>query len=718
VVNGSSLAYQWRFNETNLIEGNGISGSKSINLKLSGLRLTQSGLYSVVVTNVAGAVTSAVANLVVQRVISVTEALDWAGVAWKTSGSQGWFGQTNITHDGEDAAQSGPISDGKSIYFTTNITGPGTLSFWWKVSSETNNDVLLLQIGSVEKARISGEVDWVQAGPFAVPSGSQALKWIYRKNSSVTSGADAGWVDQVLFVPPAPEITSQPASQTVLSDSAATFAVGASGAGLSYQWYWDGLALSNNAAASGVNTGNLVLPAAATNQSGGYSVVITNFGGAVTSAVALLEVHYDTNNVLPGTNEIAAAILLANDYFIRNNTRQTNGWSRGVYQAGNARAYQVLGTQRFYDWAVQWGDYFRWQPGWRGPTNADGEVCGQAYVDLYKVDPQPIRIAALKAGMDNRVAYVPVDDWWWIDAFFMAGPVYARFGNLYQTNSYFDKLFAMYQDMKVRRGLYDPTEGLWYRDADAKIAKTANGKKQFWGRGEGWVIAACARILEQSPTSATQQAEYATMLQRMAAVLKPRQGSDGFWRASIYDPAEVPNPETSATALFTYAMAWGIRNGYLDAAEYGPVVARAWNGMVRIALHPDGKLGYVQPQGKFPDKAGYEDTADHGVGPFLLAGSEVMLLSTATPSVTTTPVPASGVGESGLAELQILQGKGSFILRWKTRPGANYQVLWTDDLLLGDWAPLDGEMEFREGEAWISVGAEDEAQHFFRIEER
>src|SRR6185436_12830463 len=135
------------------------------------------------------------------------------------------------------------------------------------------------------------------------------------------------------------------------------------------------------------------------------------------------------------------------------------------------------------------------------------------------------------------------------------------------------------------------------------------------------------RVLEQNPLNPTHLTEFSSMLQRMASVLGPRQGSDGFWRASIYDPTEVPNPETSATALFTYAMAWGIRNGYLDEPAYGPIVARAWNGMVKVALHPDGKLGYVQPQGKIPEKATYEDASDHGMGVFLLAGSEVLLLA-------------------------------------------------------------------------------------------
>ncbi|HEY0454973.1 MAG TPA: glycoside hydrolase family 88 protein [Verrucomicrobiae bacterium] len=617
-INGTSpFGYQWQMNGASLTNGNGISGATSSTLSLSPVQLGQAGYYTVIVTNTAGASTSIVAHLTVVRVFTLAEALDAGGLTWKTSGSPAWIGESNVTHDGQSAAQSGAIAHGKSGSFSTSVTGPGQISFWWKVSSETNNDVLTFQIGSTEKARISGEVDWAQAGPFAVPSGSQTLKWIYKKNSSGKAGLDAGWVDQVVFAPPPPP-----------------------------------------------------------------------------------RIFYSTNSdVLPGTNDIAGAMILANDYFIANNTHQTNGWARGVYQAGNVRAYQALGIQRYYDTAVQWGTYFNWQPGWRGPTNADGEVCGQAYVDLYRIDPQPVRIAGIQAGIDNRVAYKPVDDWWWIDAFFMAGPVYARLGELYQTNSYFDKLAGMYQDMKVRRGLYDASAGLWYRDADAQGAKTKNGQKQFWSRGNGWVMAACARVLEQNPLSPTQTLEYASMLQQMAAVLKPLQGSDGFWRASLIDAAEVPNPETSGTALFCYAMAWGIRNGYLDSGEYLPVVARAWNGMVRVALHSDGKLGYVQPQGKFPDVATYDDAADHGVGPFLMAGSEVLLLSGATPPdpvispdligfITSSANPGIPLNISIVDDLVQVS--------WKTSPGVSYQVLYKDNL--GDnWQELDAEVTVTDG---------------------
>src|SRR5436190_152269 len=78
------------------------------------------------------------------------------------------------------------------------VTGPGTVSFWWKVSGETNRDTLRFYVSDSEQARISGEVDW-QPQTFAVPAGSHELKWKFRNEG--TNGQDGAWVDQVRFDP-------------------------------------------------------------------------------------------------------------------------------------------------------------------------------------------------------------------------------------------------------------------------------------------------------------------------------------------------------------------------------------------------------------------------------------------------------------------------------------------------------------------------------------
>ena len=86
----------------------------------------------------------------------------------------------------------------------------------------------------------------------------------------------------------------------------------------------------------------------------------------------------------------------------------------------------------------------------------------------------------------------------------------------------------------------------------------------------------------------------------MSKALKQCQREDGFWNVSLHDPSNFGGKETSGTALFVYGMAWGVRNGLLDKKTYLPVIIKAWNAMVKDAVHPNGFLGYVQGTGKEP----------------------------------------------------------------------------------------------------------------------
>jgi hypothetical protein len=136
--------------------------------------------------------------------MTLVEALDTPGWTWTTGGNTlAWFGQTTLTHDGVDAARSGAIGNNQTNWIQSLVNGPGTLSFWWKVSSETNYDFLRFAVDGVEQARISGEAGWVMAS-FAVAAGSHTLRWAYTKDPGVIGGQDAAWVDQVSFTPVSP----------------------------------------------------------------------------------------------------------------------------------------------------------------------------------------------------------------------------------------------------------------------------------------------------------------------------------------------------------------------------------------------------------------------------------------------------------------------------------------------------------------------------------
>ena len=355
-----------------------------------------------------------------------------------------------------------------------------------------------------------------------------------------------------------------------------------------------------------------------------------------------------TAQQLPKKKEILKKMTLANAYFMKtwpdpgkeivtNKARPSHIWTRGVYYEGLMALYSLDKQKAYYDYAVDWGQQHQW--GLRnGPTgrNADDQCAGQTYLDLYQIDPRPERVQELKASIDNMVHSDKVDDWWWIDALQMAMPVFAKMGVQYQDAAYFEKMYQLYDYAKTQQsghGLYNPQDSLWWRDKDfVPPYQEPNGQDCYWGRGNGWVVAALVRVLDILPKDAPHRAEYEQTYLAMMKALPRLQRPDGYWNVSLHDPTHFGGKELSGTALFTYGMAWGVRQGLLDKAKYQPLITKAWNAMATECVHPDGALGYVQGTGKEPKDGqpvsytSKPDFEDYGLGCFLLAGSEVYKL--------------------------------------------------------------------------------------------
>jgi hypothetical protein len=138
--------------------------------------------------------------------------LNDSNLTWQTGVNAPWFGQSLVTHDGRSAAQSGSILGGDVSWLETTFPGPGTLSFWWKVSSQTNWDTLGYYInGVLQPAVISGEESWQQK-TVRLPPGPQTVRWQYAKDPAIFAGADAAWLDEVAFTPSSwLELTARPA---------------------------------------------------------------------------------------------------------------------------------------------------------------------------------------------------------------------------------------------------------------------------------------------------------------------------------------------------------------------------------------------------------------------------------------------------------------------------------------------------------------------------
>jgi unsaturated rhamnogalacturonyl hydrolase len=301
-------------------------------------------------------------------------------------------------------------------------------------------------------------------------------------------------------------------------------------------------------------------------------------------------------------------------------------WTWSVLYSGFMAASESLGDTKYRDAMEAMGKKFDWQLRSHLP-DADDQSVGQTYVELYLLKRDPAMIAPTRAELDALLAAPHVSKragktipWWWCDALFMAPPAWSR---MYAATG--DRKYLGYLDeewAKTSDLLYDKQEHLYARDADYLTKTEANGKKMFWSRGNGWVMGGIARTLDYLPKDDPARAKYVTQLREMAARVASLQGPDGLWRAGLLDQGNYSEPEMSGSALFTYALAWGINEGVLDRTVYRPVVEKAWAGMLKH-IYADGRLGCIQQTGAEP--APFRATASYtyGVGAFLLAGSEI-----------------------------------------------------------------------------------------------
>jgi rhamnogalacturonyl hydrolase YesR len=351
---------------------------------------------------------------------------------------------------------------------------------------------------------------------------------------------------------------------------------------------------------------------------------------------------------LPERDEILHTMVRVNDYFMKKYSdyrapsrteivRPSNIWTRSVYYEGLMALYQICPEERYYRYMHDWAEYHHWSMRNGSATrNADDQCCGQVYLDLYGMVPDPEKIRSIKACMDMLIHTPQIDDWSWIDAIQMAMPILAKLGTQTDDRRYFEKMYQMYSFTRNRHGgsgLFNPSDGLWWRDADFQPPyKEPNGANCYWSRGNGWVYAALARVIDEIPADEPHRVEYLADFQAMTEALKNCQREDGFWNVSLHDPTNFGGKETTGTSLFVYGMAWGINNRVLDKDVWLPVLLKAWNALVKEAVHPNGFLGWVQDTGKEP-KDGQPVTydkvpnfEDFGTGCFLLGASEVYKL--------------------------------------------------------------------------------------------
>ena len=315
-------------------------------------------------------------------------------------------------------------------------------------------------------------------------------------------------------------------------------------------------------------------------------------------------------------------------------------WDNAAYHTGNMEAYYLTGNEDYLNYSLAWAEHNEWQGAkstdkseWRkdyGENDkhvlfGDWQICFQTYCDLYNILPDDNRIRRAREVMEYEMSTPDVDYWWWADGLYMVMPVMTKLYKITGNSLYLDKLYQYisYSDSIM----LDRDENLYYRDGRYVYPdhKTEAGKKDFWARGDGWVVAGCAKVLKDMPHDCKYRPFFEEKFKKLCAAVAALQQPDGYWTRSMMDPDQAPGCETSGTAFFAYGLIWGINNGYLDEATYKPVFDKAWTYLSKTALQEDGSIGYVQPIGDraIPGQViDAHSTSNFGVGAFLLAACE------------------------------------------------------------------------------------------------
>ena len=321
-------------------------------------------------------------------------------------------------------------------------------------------------------------------------------------------------------------------------------------------------------------------------------------------------------------------------------SRDPRGWEIAPFYLGTLALDRIVTDRRYRNRMRQQAEANAWKPGER-PYHADDQCVMQAYLELHHIEHEPRMIAPSRQRLDAILAHPSSasldwgtpgcqERWSWCDALFMAPMSWLLMWQETGDRRYLD--FMNREWWAATRQLYRPSIGFYFRDGSFFNLREPNGKTIHWSRGNGWVFAGLARVLEHFPQDHPDYPRYVALYRQMKDAVLAAQQADGLWRPGLLDPAAHPDRETSGSAFFTFGLAWGVNHGLLDSAEVTPAIRRAWNALA-LCVTPEGKLEHAQPVGAAPQNFDPHNSETFATGAFLLAGSEIYHLAGGKPSV-------------------------------------------------------------------------------------
>lgn len=212
----------------------------------------------------------------------------------------------------------------------------------------------------------------------------------------------------------------------------------------------------------------------------------------------------------------------------------------------------------------------------------------------------------------------------WLDDMFMGIPALVQKGVATNENKYFDE--AAKQISSFEEKMFVPEKGLFRH---GWVESMESHPSFFWARANGWALLTLTETLDVFPKNHPQREKILQLYKKHVANLISYQSGEGFWHQLL--DKENSYLETSATAIYTYCIAHGINNGWIDATAYGASALLGWNA-VSTKINALGQVeGTCVGTGMAFDPAFYcyrpvSAYAAHGYGPVIWAGAEIISL--------------------------------------------------------------------------------------------
>jgi rhamnogalacturonyl hydrolase YesR len=354
------------------------------------------------------------------------------------------------------------------------------------------------------------------------------------------------------------------------------------------------------------------------------------FCGIVTLAILTIT-SCKSSYVTSGDKKLVNKVVDWQINHVSDSIAPITGWVYGAMYKGMAEWARETNSTSMYDYLYRTSEQQHWSLLPR-VYDADDLCIGQTYFELYDKHREDKMIRNVEDRINFVMAHADTsalinakgkynrNRWGWCDALFMAPPVYAKMYQKTGDKKYLDYCLAEYK--VTTDSLFDKSAGLFYRDLTLVDSTNSRGDRVFWGRGNGWVYAGLAFLLNTVPKTHPGYNYYHDLYLTMTRAIVACQDNSGTWHSSLLEKETYPQPENSATGFFVFGLAWGVNNGVLVDPSHKQAAVAGWRSLQKY-IDADGKLGYVQQVGHAPVVVKPDMTAPYGTGAYLLAASEM-----------------------------------------------------------------------------------------------